>query len=61
MRESAGRRLAYAVFFAILAGLIVAFWNPIEHFKADLRADGQGFKFSIELASHLLELGAKRL
>lgn len=61
MRESAGRRLAYATLFAIVAGLIVAFWNPIEHFKADLRADGQGFKFSIELATHLLELGAKKL
>jgi hypothetical protein len=61
MRESAGKRLAYAALFAFLAGLMVAFWNPIEHFKADLRADGQGFKFSIELASRLLELGAKRL
>ncbi|MBN8813187.1 MULTISPECIES: hypothetical protein [Sphingomonas] len=61
MRESAGRRLAYAVLFAVLAGFVVAFWNPIDHLKADLRADGQGFKFSIELATHLFELGLKRL
>lgn len=61
MRESAGRRLAYAVLFAVLAGFVVAFWNPIDHLKADLRADGRGFKFSIELATHLFELGLKRL
>jgi len=47
--------------FAVLAGIVVAFWNPVEHFKADLRADGQGFKFSIELASHFFELGLKLL
>ncbi len=61
MHESAGRRLAYALLFAVLAGIVVAFWNPVEHFKADLRADGQGFKFSIELASHFFELGLKLL
>ena len=61
MRESAGRRLAFAVLFAVLAGLMVAFWNPIEHLKADLRADSQGFKFSIELATHLFEVGLKKL
>lgn len=61
MRESAGRRLAFAMLFAVLAGLVVAFWNPIDHFKADLRADEQGFKFSIELATHLLEYGVKKV
>lgn len=61
MRESAGRRLAYGLFFAALVGVIVAFWNPVAHFKADLRADEQGFKFSIELATHLLEEGVKKV
>ncbi|MEP9360578.1 hypothetical protein [Sphingomonas sp. KR3-1] len=61
MQESAGRRLAFAMAFALLAGLVVAFWNPVAHFKADLRADAQGFKFSIELATHLFQVGVKRL
>jgi hypothetical protein len=61
MRESAGRRLAYAALFAVLAGLVVTLWNPIDHFKADLRADEQGFAFSIELATSLLKDGVKRV
>ncbi|NYT40048.1 hypothetical protein HZY97_04720 [Sphingomonas sp. R-74633] len=61
MQESAGRRLAYAVLFAVLAGLVVTFWNPIDHFKADLRADEQGFTFSIELATNLLREGVKKV
>ncbi|MDQ0251073.1 hypothetical protein J2W22_003137 [Sphingomonas kyeonggiensis] len=61
MGESAGRRLAFAMLFAVLAGLLVAFWNPIDGIKADLRADSQGFKFSIELATHLFEVGLKKL
>ncbi|MFS2109787.1 hypothetical protein ACCC88_08875 [Sphingomonas sp. Sphisp140] len=61
MRESAGRRLAFAMLFAVMAGLLVAFWNPIDGIKADLRADSQGFKFSIELATHLFEVGLKKL
>lgn len=60
MHESAGRRLVQAIFFALLAGLVVAFWNPIDHFKADLRADGQGFKFSIQLAAHAIEFCIRR-
>jgi hypothetical protein len=61
MQESAGRRLAFAVLFAVLAGVIVAFWNPVQHVKADLRADEQGFSFSIELATHLFEAGLKKV
>ena len=53
--------MAFAMVFAIIAGLVVAFWNPIDHFKADLRADEQGFKFSIELATHLLKEGVRKV
>jgi len=61
MRESVGKRLAFAMLFAALSGLVVALWNPVAHFKADLRADAQGFKFSIELATHLLKEGVKKV
>lgn len=53
MRDSAvKRRLAFALLFAALAGLIVAFWNPVDHVKADLRADTHGLKHSLKLAAH---------
>lgn len=50
MRYSAGRRLAYALIFAILAGLAVAIWNPVDHVKADLRADTHGLRHSLHVA-----------
>jgi hypothetical protein len=51
MRESATRRLFTATFFALLAGLLVAWCNPVDHLKAQLRADGHGIKLSLELAA----------
>lgn len=55
MRESAGRRLAYAIFFALLAGLIVATYNPVQHLKADLHADASGLKLGLEVAANSVE------
>lgn len=52
MRDSAGQRLAYALLFAVLAGLAVAFWNPVDHVKADLRADTHGLRHSLRVAAH---------
>ncbi|MCW3837937.1 hypothetical protein ACFQ1E_18145 [Sphingomonas canadensis] len=49
MHESEGRRrVAYAVLFAILAGALLMFGNPVNRIKADLRADAKGFVFSLE-------------
>ena len=51
MRESATRRLFIAAIFALLAGLLVAFWNPVDHVKSQLRADGHGLKTSLKIAA----------
>lgn len=61
MRESAGRRLVVAALFALAAGVLVHFYNPVDHFRADLRADGSGVKLSLEIAAHALEACVKRV
>jgi len=61
MRESAARRLAWSVVFALLAGVAVALWNPVDHVRADLRADTHGFKLSLEVAAHALESCVSRV
>ena len=55
MRESATRRLFTAAIFALLAGMLVAFWNPVDHLKAQIRADGHGLKLSLKVAAHDVE------
>jgi hypothetical protein len=61
MRESAGRRLVFAMLFAFAAGLLVHFYNPVDHVRADLRADTGGVKFSLEIAANAIEACVKRL
>jgi hypothetical protein len=61
MRESARGRFGYALLFGALAGLVVAFYNPAPHIKADLRADGHGVKLSLELAAHAIERACARV
>ncbi|MDT8757930.1 hypothetical protein MZO42_04405 [Sphingomonas psychrotolerans] len=55
MRESAGRRLVFAILFALAAGVLVHFYNPMDHIRADLRADSGGFKLSLEIAANAIE------
>jgi len=55
MRESAGQRLVFAILFALAAGVLVYFYNPMQHLRADLRADGNGVKFSLEIAAQAIE------
>lgn len=52
MRESPIKRVAYAAFFSLLAGVLVAAYNPVEHVKADLRADSSGIRAGLHLAVH---------
>ncbi|TGX56000.1 hypothetical protein E5A73_02490 [Sphingomonas gei] len=61
MRDSAGRRLAFATLFALIAGVLVHFYNPIDHIRADLRADGSGVKFSLEIAARAIERACARV
>lgn len=49
MRESPIKRLVYAAFFSLLAGVLVAAYNPVDHVKADLRADASGVPASMHL------------
>jgi hypothetical protein len=56
MRRDEGRwRPAWAMFFAILAGVTVACANPVDRIKADLRADMQGLAISFEYAAKSVE------
>lgn len=57
MRESPIKRLVYAAFFSLLAGVLVAAYNPVDHVKADIRADTSGVKTSLHLAVHDLLKG----
>nr|WP_315381476.1 hypothetical protein [uncultured Sphingomonas sp.] len=57
MRESPIKRLVYATFFSLLAGVLVAAYNPVDHVKADLRADTSGVRTSLHLAVHDLLRG----
>jgi len=61
MRESAGRRLVFAFLFALAAGVLVHFYNPMDHIRADLRADAGGFKFSLEIAARAIEKVCERV
>lgn len=61
MRESAGRRLVFAMFLALSAGVLVHFYNPMDHVRADLRADTGGVKFSLEIAAHAVEKVCERI
>jgi hypothetical protein len=55
MRTGEGRRLAWSVLFALLAGMAVAWANPVDRIKADLRADTKGFAISLEYAVKAVE------
>jgi hypothetical protein len=61
VRESTGRRWAFAFFFALAGGALVALGNPMDHVKADLRADAQGLKLSLEIAADAIESCARRV
>lgn len=61
MRESTGQRLVFAILFALAAGLLVYFYNPVDHFRADLRADGSGVKLSLEIAARAVERVCERI
>lgn len=61
MRESAGRRLVFAMFLALSAGVLVHFYNPMDHVRADLRADTGGVKISLEIAAHAVEKVCERI
>ena len=61
MRESAGRRLVFAMLLALSAGVLVHFYNPMDHVRADLRADTTGVKFSLEIAAHAVEKVCERI
>ena len=61
MRESAARRLLFATLFAFVAGTLVYFYNPVDHLKADLRADASGFAVSLEVASHAFRVSIDRI
>jgi hypothetical protein len=55
MRTSEGRRLAWSMLFAVLAGVAVAWVNPADRIKADLRADADGLVISLEYAANAVE------
>jgi hypothetical protein len=55
MRHEGRWRPAWALFFAVLAGVAVAWANPIDRIKADLRADTQGLVISFEVAANAVE------
>lgn len=57
MRESPFKRLVYAMFFSLLAGTLVAAYNPVDHVKADLRADASGVPASLHFAVHKILRG----
>lgn len=55
MQDSVARRYLVSAIFALLAGALVAVWNPMDHVKADLRADTSGLRVSLEMAEHAFE------
>ena len=61
MRESVGRRMVFALLFALAGGILVYFYNPLSHFRADLRADGHGIKLTLEIAEHAIERASWRI
>jgi hypothetical protein len=60
MRKSPVPRLIGALVFALLAGLLVATWNPVDHAEAQLRADTHGIKRSLALAADKLAAIVRR-
>lgn len=61
MRESAGRRLFFAMLMALGAGVLVYFYNPVDHVRADLHADTSGVKISLEIAARAVEKVCERI
>jgi hypothetical protein len=61
MRESAERRLFFAMLMALGAGVLVYFYNPVDHVRADLRADTSGVKISFEIAARAVEKVCERI
>lgn len=61
MRESAGHRLVFAILFALAAGLLVHFYNPVDHLRADLRADTSGVRLTLEIAADAVEKACARI
>ena len=57
MSDCGKSRLAYGLLFALIAALLVAFANPADRIKADLRADAEGLVLSFEYTAHLVEGG----
>jgi hypothetical protein len=55
MRHPILRRLIWSTAFALLAGAAVALGNPMDHVKADFRADAHGLKMSLEVAGRAIE------
>jgi hypothetical protein len=51
MRDGNPRRLLTATLFALIAGLLVAYTNPVQRMKADLRTDAKGLMLSLEYAA----------
>lgn len=54
MRDRGNGRLFFAALFALAAGALVAFANPVPRLRADMRADAQGFVLSLEYSVHML-------
>lgn len=61
MRESPVKRLIYATIFAASAGGLVAVYNPVDHLKADIRADTSGVGSSLHLAMTDLQRESVRI
>ena len=55
MRDGEARRLMFAMFFAAVAGILVAYAHPVDRLKADLRADATGLVLSLEYTAHAAE------
>ncbi|AJP71562.1 hypothetical protein [Sphingomonas hengshuiensis] len=55
MQDSIARRYLTSAIFALAMGVLVAHWNPMDHVKADLRADTHGIKVSLQVAERALE------
>jgi hypothetical protein len=49
------RRLFFAILFALIAGFLVAYINPMNRIKADLRADAKGLVISLEYSAKFVE------
>lgn len=57
MREGTRIRLISASLIALAGGLLVAFANPVQHIKSDLRSDAKGLVHSLRFAEHEVKRG----